>query len=94
MTDPRGQRLGGLLLNLEDNTVASLTIAIDGDLCTKALDPRGRAQIDSSTFRKVLGRQRDEAVLKSRFLNARFTGRLAIADCELNASVAASPRAE
>lgn len=94
VTDPGGERLGGLLMTVEDNAVTSLTMAIDSEGCPKALDLRGRAQIDPSSVRITLGRQRDQAVLKGKFQGDRFTGRLSIGTCELNARVAASPRGE
>ena len=92
VTGPGGERLGGLLMTLENNTVTSLTMAIDSEGCPKALDLRGRAQIDSSTVRITLGRQRDEAVLKGKFQDGRFEGRLSVGVCELDARVAARPR--
>ena len=92
--DGANGRVGGLLMTVEDNTVTSLTMAIDSEGCPKALDLRQPTQIDSSSLRIPIGRQRDEALLKGTFKDNRFEGLMSIGACRLNARVVASPRAE
>lgn len=92
--DGANGRVGGLLMTVEDNTVTSLTMAIDSEGCPKALDLRQPTQIDSSSLRIPIGRQRDEALLKGTFKDKRFEGRISIGACRLDARVVASPRVE